>query len=110
MASAAWPLAASAQREGIIVNFIPGCNFQTGALTASCIPLFIAHIVQFIFMLIGTFFLMNIMFGGYQITLSAVQGSDRSKGINRVIWSIVGFLVAACSFIIMDVVLTVILG
>lgn len=96
--------------EGIIVSFISGCDFATGNLTAACIPRFIAHIVQFIFMLIGIFFLMNIMFGGYQIILASTQGSDRSKGMNRLIWSVVGFLVAALSFIIMDVVLTVVLG
>jgi hypothetical protein len=100
----------NAGQAGIITDTVPGCSFQTGAISAACIPMFLAHIVQFIFMLIGIFFLMNIMFGGYQIALSSIQGSDRSKGTNRLIWSIIGFLVAACSFIIMDVVLNVVLG
>ena len=109
------PVLAAAQtgnvnNEGIIVNFISGCDFATGQITAACIPRFVAHIVQFIFMLIGIFFLMNIMWGGYQIIIASTQGGDRSKGTNRLIWSIVGFLVAALSFIIMDVVLTVVLG
>jgi hypothetical protein len=103
------PSAALAQ-QGIIRGGIPGCNFSTGAITAGCIPSFIAHLVQFIFMLIGIFFLMSIMFAGYQIAIASARGQDRSTGYNRLIWSIIGFLVAACSFVIMNVVLSVILG
>jgi hypothetical protein len=104
------PAAAFAQQQGIIRQGIPGCNFGTGALTAGCIPAFIAHIIQFIFMLIGVFFLLNVMFAGYQIAIASINGKDRSTGYNRIIWSIIGFLVAACSFVIMNVVLSVILG
>lgn len=104
------PAAALAQQQGIIRQGIPGCDFATGSLSAGCIPSFIAHIIQFIFMLIGVFFLMNVMFAGYQIAIASINGKDRSTGYNRIIWSIIGFLVAACSFVIMNVVLSVILG
>jgi hypothetical protein len=109
-AALAVPLGMRAQQAGVIVNYIPGCNFQTGELSASCIPRFIAHLVQMIFMLIGIFFLMNIMVGGYQIVLAATSGNDSSKGKNRLIYSFVGFLVAASSFAVMDAILTAVLG
>lgn len=96
--------------QGVIINGLPGCDFTTGGLRASCIPVFIGHLIQLVFSLIGVFFLLNIIFAGYQITIASIQGGDRSKGYNRLTYSIIGFLVAACSFIIMDVVLSVILG
>ena len=109
-AALAVPLAMRAQQAGIIVNYIPGCNFQTGELTAACIPRFVAHLVQMVFMLIGIFFLMNIMIGGYQIVVASMGGNDSSKGKNRLIYSFVGFLVAAGSFALMDAILTAVLG
>jgi hypothetical protein len=104
------PLSAFAQQQGIIKAGIGGCNFDTGSLRAACIPNFIAHIIQFIFMLIGVFFLMSIMWAGYMITIASIQGQDKSKGYNRLIYSIIGFLVAACAYIIMDVIVSVVLG
>jgi hypothetical protein len=104
------PSAVGAQQQGIIRQGLFGCNFSNGSLLAACIPSFIAHIISFIFMLIGIFFLMSIMFAGYQITIASIQGQDRSKGYNRLLYSIIGFLVAACSYIIMDIVISVVLG
>jgi hypothetical protein len=103
------PVLAKAQNIGVLVN-LPGCNIQTGQIAASCIPRYIAHIISLVFMLIGIFFLMNIMFAGYQIIFASLEGNDRSKGMNRLYYSILGFLVAAGSFIIMDTVLTTALG
>ena len=99
-----FPAAASAQ----IITNVPGCEFVTGRFSAACIPNFIAHLIQIVFGLVGIFFLLNIMYAGYQIAIGGVPGiGDREKGKNRLTWSIIGFIVTACSFLIMDMVLTV---
>lgn len=96
---------------GIISDFdTDNCDFRTGELTAACIPIFIGHLVQFVFSFIGVLFLLNIIVAGYQMMIASFQGNDLGTGKNRLIYSIIGFLVAACSFIIMDVILTVTVG
>lgn len=100
------PLTARAQ-VGIIQFGIPGCDFVTGRLWSICIPSFIAHVVQFIFSLLGVFFLANVMVAGYQIAMSGITG-DKEAGKRRLTWSIVGLVVAICAFVILDLIISVI--
>ncbi|MBI5155831.1 hypothetical protein HZA45_01000 [Candidatus Peregrinibacteria bacterium] len=100
------PYIASAQ-QGVIATGITGCNFSTGQLRAACIPNFIAYLVQFLFSLLGMFFLLNVIFAGYQIAVSGVTG-DKESGKNRLMWSVIGLIVAICAFVILDLVLSVI--
>ena len=94
----------------IITNGIPGCDFITGRLTADCIPSFIAHLIQIIFSLLGLFFLVNVMYAGYEIAIGAATGGGREAGVRRLQWAIIGLAVSICSFLILDLVLTVLLG
>lgn len=107
LASALLPAGAQAQLFGILQPGIPGCDFRTGWLTAMCIPNFIAHLIAFIFSLLGVFFLGSVMYAGYQIALSGITG-DKEAGKRRLTWSIIGLIVAICSFVILDLILSVI--
>jgi hypothetical protein len=102
------PAAALAQQVPGIITNIPGCDFVTGKFTSMCIPMFIAHLIRFVFSLAGVFFVLNIMFAGYQIAIGSVPGiGDKEKGKTRLLWSIIGFLVTVFSFVILDLVLSV---
>lgn len=94
---------------GIITNNLPGCNFQTGSLTPVCIPVFVAHLIQLIFMFTGIFFILNLMYAGYQMAIGAATG-DKEKGKNRLLWSLIGFAVCALSLVILDTIVSVIAG
>lgn len=103
-----WASAAVAQ-PAVITNALgPQCNFVTGRLSPACVPLFIGHLIQLVFGLVGTFFLFNVMYAGYQFAMGAWSG-DKSKGKDRLQWSIIGLIVCASAFLILDVVLTVFL-
>lgn len=101
------PVSAHAAVFGLIQNGIPGCDFATGMLWSTCIPNFIAHLVEFIFSLLGLFFLANVMIAGYQMAMRGITG-DAEAGKRRLIWSVVGLIVSLCAFVILDLVLTVI--
>lgn len=103
------PASASAQ-AGIITAGIPGCDFVTGQLSAACIPSFIAHVIQFLFGLLGTFFLINVMIAGYQMSVGAISTGDRSAGKNRLIWSAIGLFIAVCAFLIVDFAISTLFG
>lgn len=96
-----------AQLPAIITDLGPDCNFTTGKLIAACIPLFIGHLIEVIFSLVSIFFILNIIFAGYQFAIGAWSG-EKSKGKDRLLWSIIGLIVCASAFLILDVVLTVI--
>lgn len=99
------PFAAHAQ--GIIVNGIAGCSFSNGALRAACIPNFVAHLIQFVFGLIGVFFLGSVIVAGYQMATSGITG-DKESGKRRLTWSIIGLFVSICAFVIIDMFIAVI--
>ncbi|HVW66857.1 MAG TPA: hypothetical protein VHA78_03970 [Candidatus Peribacteraceae bacterium] len=86
-----------------------GCDFVTGRLTASCVPWFIGHLIVFVFQFISVLFLLNVIYAGYQLTMGSITG-DKGKGKDRLQWSIVGLIVSVCSFLLLNMVLTVILG
>jgi hypothetical protein len=100
------PAAASAQQMGVIMEGLTGCDFQTGKLLAACIPVFIAHLVTIIMGLVGSIFVINVMIGGYQYAIGALEG-DEGKGKERIYWSIIGLVVTSCAYLIIDLVLTV---
>ncbi len=103
------PAIAKAQ-QGFITGDIDECNFTTGRFGADCIPLYIAHLITLIFGLVGIFFIINIMYAGYQIAFGNIPGvGDKEAGKNRLLWSIIGFLVTACSFLILDAVLSIVI-
>lgn len=96
----------SAQTPGVIMEGLTGCDFTTGRLLAACIPVFIGHIIQLVISLIGSIFVINVMIGGYQYAIGSLQGDGADKGKNRIFWSIIGLIAALCSYLILDLVLT----
>lgn len=96
----ALPLSAGAQTA--IVTSVSGCDFVGGRVTAGCVPAFLAHIIRFIFGLTGAFALIMIIISGYQIALAKALGRDRSEGFTRLRVAIIGFILCAFSWFIID--------
>ncbi len=101
------PHAVSAQVPSIIKSGITGCDFQTGKLSAACIPNFIASIVVFIYGLIGLFFIANIMYAGYQIAFAGAGIMDEGAGKQRLKWSILGFIITVSSYLILSAIISI---
>lgn len=99
------PLAASAQEGFHILTASSGCDYVSGQLKAKCVPILIGHLVQVIFSLIGVFFLLNVIYAGYQMMIGSLKG-DLSNGKDRLFWSIAGFVASACAFLVIDLVIT----
>jgi hypothetical protein len=96
---------------GIITDSLkPACDFQTGVLKASCIPLFIAHVIKFVFSLVSAIFLINVMLGGYQLAIGAIRGTGKDEGQARILYSIIGLILCVSVVLIIDLVLTLFLG
>jgi hypothetical protein len=105
-----WQVQCVAAQPAVITSGLgSACNFRTGMLSPACIPLFIGHLIQLLFSLIGTFFLFNVMYAGYLLAVSGWSG-DKPKGKDRLTWSIIGIIVCASAYLILDVVLTIIVG
>ncbi len=99
------PIAASAQDGLAILTSEGGCDYVTGRIQAKCVPILIGHLVQVIFSLIGVFFLLNVIYAGYEMMIGSLKG-DTGGGKERLFWSIGGFVAAACSYLVIDLVIT----
>lgn len=97
---------ALAQNPGIITN-LPGCDFVTGRLTAACVPIFVGHLITLVFSVVSAFFILNVMYAGYQIAMGSWTG-EKSEGKDRVTWSVIGLVVTVCSYLILDLAISVI--
>ncbi len=98
-----------AQEFALIADGIEGCDFVTGILDSSCIPNFIAFLVKMIFGATGMIFMINVMIGGYQLAISGVT-EDKASGKNRIMYSILGFIVCACAFLIVDFIVSALIN
>jgi len=95
----------------IIKKGINGCDFANGNIIAkTCIPNFIAHLIQWVFAFAGSVCLIMIMWGGYEIVAGNLPGGSAESGKNRITWAIIGFILCATSFYIMDFIITSIAG
>jgi hypothetical protein len=105
------PLMASAQANPSIIpaSWTSGdCNITTGILKAKCIPMFIGNLIAVVFSVVSAFFLLNVIYAGYQIALGSWTG-EKSEGKDRLTWSIIGLIVCVCAFLILDLVVSVII-
>jgi hypothetical protein len=82
-----------------------GCNFNTGIFQSECIPAYLAYIIGVLFKLTGAIFLLMLILGGYQYVIGKAGGGGGEEGKARVRFAIIGFLVTALSFYIVDFVL-----
>lgn len=100
-----------AHAQSLITSGIPGCDFATGDINPGlCIPSFIAHVIKLIFGFAGAACVIMIIFGGYQITMGTLAGGGADGGKTRIRWAIIGFIMAATSFYIMDFIIAAIAG
>jgi hypothetical protein len=88
---------------------IDGCNFYEGTIDAQCVPSFIAHVIQLIFGLTGTVFLIMVLISGYQFALRGVTQDD-SGAKERLRNAIIGMITCALSFFIIDFIISTLAG
>lgn len=84
------------------------CDIKTGIMQAKCIPEFIGNLIVVVFGVVSAFFLLNVIYAGYQIALGSWTG-EKSEGKDRLTWSIIGLIICVCAFLILDLVVSVIL-
>lgn len=101
------PGTAFTQNIQILKPGLDGCNWQTGRLEAKCIPIFIGHLVTVLFSLISVFFVINVMYAGYQIAMGAWSG-ENTAGKDRLRNSVLGLIVSVCCYLILDLILTIV--
>ncbi|MBM3231310.1 hypothetical protein FJZ28_03200 [Candidatus Peregrinibacteria bacterium] len=102
-----------ASAQSFITDGIPGCDdlTTTGAIDpGQCIPSFLAHVIKTIFGFTGGFFLIMILWAAYEIILGSLPGGSAESGKNRITWAIIGFIMCATAFFIMDFILSAIGG
>jgi TRAP-type C4-dicarboxylate transport system permease small subunit len=87
-----------------------GCNFTTGVLASDCLPGYLAYLIGVIFTLTGAVFLIMLIIGGYQYVLGSSGLGNKEEGTARIRFAIIGFLVTALSFYIVEFVLNVALS
>ena len=95
---------------GLLPANIPECNFTTGKFGPNCVPIYIGYLVEWLLGLVAAFFIINVMFAGYQITMGYATGSGIENGLNRLKSSILGLAVAVLVFVIIDLAILVIGG
>ena len=87
------------------------CYFEEGIINAgTCIPAFIGHTIQFVFAFSAGLCMIMIIFSGYEIVIGSLPGGSSESGKNRLTWAIIGFIMAATSFFIMDFIISAIGG
>lgn len=104
---------AYAQTPSIITPALKnmGCDFAEGTINAGqCLPAFLAHLIQFVFGFAAGICILMIMFAGYEIVTGSLPGGSSEAGKNRLTWAIIGFIMAATSFFIMDFIISAITG
>lgn len=85
-----------------LINYnVPGCDFRSGQIGASCVPSYIAFVIGQIFMLTGALSLIMIMWGGTEYTLDKLIGG-KEKGITRIRHGILGMVVSGLAFFIVN--------
>ncbi|MDP6561626.1 MAG: hypothetical protein QF793_01745 [Candidatus Peribacteraceae bacterium] len=107
------PIAKAASTPSLIDSSLKsvGCDFTEGFINAGqCIPAFIAHTIRFVFGFAAGIAIVMIIFAGYEIVIGSLPGGSSESGKNRLTWAIIGFIMAATSFFIMDFIISAIGG
>lgn len=106
-----WIPSALAQTPSLIpAGGVPGCDFVSGNLRADCVYLFIAHVIQVIFGFTGGVCLILIMISGFRLLFAVITGGDKSSGFEMLRWALIGFVTSACTFFIIDFIISTIAG
>lgn len=78
------------------------CDFTTGELHFYCIPLYVAHLIEFFFFSLGFFCILQVMFAGFQIASANLLGNDKEAGFGRLRWALIGLTIAILAYVIID--------
>lgn len=98
-----------AKAQSLISDGIENCDFASGELVAACIPSFIIHVIDQIFMLTGAISLITIMVGGFYYALGNAVGG-KEKGLAIIRWGVIGMIVSTLSFFILDFIVSTLAG
>lgn len=94
-----FPTLVSAQ--AIISDGIEGCDFKSGQIVADCIPKYIAYLIEMLFGFTGAICLIVILVGGFQYALGNVAGG-KDKAMATLRYGIIGMIVSALSYVIVN--------
>jgi len=89
---------------------VAGCDFASGNITAPCVYIFIAHVIQVVFGFVGGVCLILILISGYRVLFAVVTGGERSAGTEMMRWAIIGFITCALTFFIIDFIISTLAG
>ena len=85
------------------------CNFKSGEVKPDCVPAYVAYLIKTVFSFTGAVSMIVIMIGGFQYALGNIVGG-KEKGEQRIRWGILGLLISALSFFIVDFIASTIAG
>ncbi|MCF7844696.1 MAG: hypothetical protein K9M03_02615 [Kiritimatiellales bacterium] len=92
----------------LIPDNVGACDFKNGDVNAECIKDYIGYLIGVLFALIGAFFFIMILVSGYQIAIGTVVG-EKEKGKEKLKWAIVGFIISALAFFIVNLFVSAVL-
>ena len=95
--------------QSLITN-IATCDFLSGKIHYDCIPNYLAHVIQFIFGLTGAGCLLMIIIAGFEVALAKALGKDRNEGLTRLRVALIGFILCALSWFILDFIISSLAG
>ena len=88
-------------------NDIMGCSIKTGKIRLYMWKPFVVYLIKNLSVLAGVLSMLFIVLGGYQYFLAMVQGED-TKAKATVKNAIFGLIIALCSWMIVDLVQTLV--
>ncbi len=101
-----WLVTKAFAQISLIGTDVPcGAKFRSGEITADCVPLYIAYLIQQVFSVTGALCLIMLIIGGYEWALGSVAGG-KDKAQATIMWAIIGMILSALSFFIVDFVIS----
>ena len=90
-------------------GYVGSCNFIDGDIHFDCVPVYLAYLIQMIFGMLGTICLLMIIWAGYEWAFSALKG-DSQQAKARLRNAIFGLIFSVLSYLMVDTILSVLLG
>ncbi|MDD5469415.1 MAG: hypothetical protein PHO92_01285 [Candidatus Peribacteraceae bacterium] len=96
-------------QDSLISDGAGGCDFASGQVHADCIPGYIAYLIKILFGFTGGICLIVILVGGFQYALGTVAGG-KDKAMATIRYGIIGMILSALSYVIVNFIVTAIAG
>lgn len=87
-----------------VTGMIGRCSFVQGTMHFDCIPLYVAYLIGFVFSLVGTICLIQIIISGYQVAIAAAFAGDRAGALSRLRYALIGFAVCVLAYFIVNLI------